>query len=302
MAVTRIKMAEDGPDFSRLILGYWKIANWNMSEDELYTYMNQALELGITTFDHADIYGSFSNEETFGKLLSRNPSLRDKMQLVTKCGVVFNCPNRPQYNFHYYDSSKDHIIESVDNSLKNFGTDHIDLLLIHRPDYLMDADEVADAFVRLRETGKVLNFGTSNFTTTQFDLLQSRLFFPLVTNQIKFSVMDMSALDNGMADMCQKTRISPMAYSPLGEGKLFTSDEGSAVRLRSELKKIGEEFNAGIDQVALAWLLKHPAGFVPVLGTGKIERLRAAAVAESIPMSREEWYKIWTASKGHEVP
>lgn len=302
MAVSRIRMAEDGPEFSRLVLGFWKTAYWNFSKEQLLEYINQAMELGITTMDHADIYGGYSNEAKFGEALAGNSSLRKNMQIVTKCDILFNCENRPQYKFHYYDTSKEHILESVENSLTNLKTDYIDLLLIHRPDYLMEADEIADAFVRLRESGKVLNFGVSNFTPGQYDLLQSRLFFPLITNQIRFSALQMEAFDDGTADQCQRLRISPMAYSPLAEGRIFTEDSEQANRVRNEMENIGKEFNAGIDQIALAWILKHPAGFVPILGTGKIDRLRSAVVSESIPLSREEWYRIWTASTGYEVP
>ena len=225
------------------------------------------------------------------------------MQIVTKCGIMLVSDRRPKHGFKHYDTSREHIIASVENSLRMLGTDRIDLLLIHRPDLLMDPDEVARAFTALREAGKVLYFGVSNFTPSQFDLLASRLDFPLVTNQIELSVMNMEVLHDGTVDQCQKLGISPMAWSPLAEGRLFRDDTEQAQRLRGALATIGEQLGgASMDQVALAWILRHPAMIVPVLGTGKVERIQSAADAESLVLTREQWFTIWSASKGVPVP
>lgn len=299
----RVKLTSDGFSFSTIAHGFWRLPRWEMNTGQLEKFVNELLELGITTFDHADIYGSYTCEKTFGKVLKNNPSLRGKIEIVTKCGIRLVSPQRPENNFHYYDTSAGHIIKSVENSLLALNTDFIDVLLIHRPDPMMNADEVAQAFVRLRGEGKVRHFGVSNFLRSQYELLASRLPFPLVTNQIEFSVLNMFHLDNGDIDFLQKERIVPMAWSPFGGGRIFTEKSEQAERLRQTMSAIAEELNInGIDKIALAWVLNHPVNFVPVLGSGKIERVRSAVEAQEIKLTREQWFKIWTASKGYEVP
>lgn len=299
----RISISPEGPEFSRIALGMWRLNDWNMNTTDLVRFIEMALELGFTTFDHADIYGLYTVEEMFGKALKAKPGLRNKMEIVTKCGIKLVSENRPENTFHAYDTSRNHILKSVETSLRNLNTDYLDVLLIHRPDPLMDADEVAAAFNHLRKSGKVRHFGVSNFLPFQFELLQSRLDFPLVTNQVEASVLHMEPFHDGTLDQCQQLRISPMAWSPLGGGKLFTENENQENRLRDELYKIGEELDgAAIDQVALAWLLKHPSGIIPVLGTGNTDRIRGAAGALDLQLSRDQWFRIWTASAGEEVP
>jgi predicted oxidoreductase len=190
----------------------------------------------------------------------------------------------------------------VENSLQNLHTDRLDLLLIHRPDPFMNADEVAEAFTQLRQSGKVLHFGVSNFTPSQFDLLASRLNFPLITNQIELSVMHLAPFEDGTLEQCQQLRIAPMAWSPLGGGELFSGNTLKAIRLRQTLEAIAQELDAAIDQVALAWLLAHPANIVPILGSGNLDRIRSAVGAEALHLTREQWFAIWSASTGVAVP
>jgi len=192
MTVSQIDLTEGGPRFSRMALGFWRLAEWSLSAAELLDLVHSNLDLGITTFDHADVYGDYTCEERFGRALSLEPGLRGSMQLVTKCGIKLMSTNRPQHALKHYDTGREHIIASAENSLRVLGTDYIDLLLIHRPDVLMDPEEVAEAFAALRQSGKVLSFGVSNFSPSQFDLLASRLAFPLVTNQIEISVLSFS--------------------------------------------------------------------------------------------------------------
>ncbi len=187
----RKALHKNGPIFSRIIAGAWR---WNLEEADVENLIRKALDVGISTFDHADIYGDHGNEEIFGNVLRKNPSLRNKMELITKCGIKFPSERRPKSWIKHYDTSKKHILWSVNNSLKILNTDRIDLLLIHRPDPLLNPSEVAEAFTTLIETGKVLHVGVSNFTSTQFEMLQSFLPFPLVTNQIEMSVMHHSPL------------------------------------------------------------------------------------------------------------
>jgi len=225
------------------------------------------------------------------------------LPLVSHFGIKLVSKNRPDHGIKSYDTSSVHIRESVERSLKNLHTDYVDLLLIHRPDPLVDPDEVNDAFVALKDSGRVRHFGVSNFLPSQFEMLASRLAVPLVTNQIEYSVMHLAAHADGTLDQCQRLGIRPMAWSPLGGGRLFHQESEQAVRLREVLGRIGHRLGgAHADQVALAWILKHPAQFVVVLGTGNVSRIRKAVDACGLVLSREQWFEIWQASTGRDVP
>jgi predicted oxidoreductase len=297
MTVSQISISSEGPTFSRLVKGMGSSTRWEIGPNKMLDMITECIYMGITTFDNAAIYGGGEAEKLFGDALALNPSLRDRVQLVTKCSI-----GNFGTSLYHRDTSKEHIMGSVDQSLKKMRTDRIDVLLIHRPDPLMDADEVAEAFAELRKSGKVLHFGVSNFTPSQFELLASRLDFHLVTNEVEISVMHLDTWYDGTLDMCQRLRISPMAWGPLGGGRLFRDDTEQTIRLLKELGQIGEALGASIDQVALAWLLKHPARIVPILGTGKIDRIRSATKAESLELSREQWFRIWVASTGERLP
>lgn len=287
-----------------LVLGFWRLLAWNLSPQACAQFVEQAIELGIVDTDHADIYGQYECEAKFGEALKVAPHLRDQIRIITKCGI------RPALakkglagKANHYDSSKAHIIASAQQSLRHFGTDRLDTLLIHRPDYLMDVDEMAEAFTTLKQNGDVLRFGVSNFTPSQFTLLQSRLDFALVTNQIECSPYQMQALDDGTLDQCQQLRVHPMLWSPLAGGKLFNAEDEKAFRLQTTLQQVADEIGAAsIDQVAYAWLAKLPSKPSIVLGTGNIERVRSAVEAMALSLSKEQWYRIWQASTGHSVP
>ncbi|MBT5536656.1 aldo/keto reductase, partial [Candidatus Poribacteria bacterium] len=287
-----------GPTFSRIAQGYASSSGWDYDADEMARFIEAGLDVGITTLDTAAIYGGGRAEMLLGDALERHPALRDRVEIVTKCGIgTFGT------SFPHYDAGKPSIIASVEESLHRLRTDHVDALLIHRPSPLMDADEIADAFGELRASGKVLHFGVSNFTPSQFELLGSRLAFPLVTNEVQFSPLYLDPYINGTLDQCQRLRVSPMAWSPLARGRLFTSDSEQAVRVRAELAAVGAELGgASTDQVALAWVLRHPSNVVPILGTGKTERVRAAAGADALDLSREQWLRVWVASTGERLP
>ncbi|MCM3004221.1 aldo/keto reductase [Priestia koreensis] len=297
----RVQLKED-LQFSRIIHGLWRLADWKQSDQETLALLEQCLELGITTFDNADIYGDYSCEELFGKALALKPELREKMELVTKCDIKLLSDQRPEHGIKHYDTSKKHIIWSAENSLKKLGVDSIDVLLIHRPDPLMDPAEVAEAFRQLKQDGKVKHFGVSNFLPSQFDMLSSYLDEPLVTNQIEISVTHLEEFHNGSIDKCLEKRIAPMAWSPLAGGRIFSGDDERSTRVRQTLEKIaGEVGAASIDQVMYAWLLRHPANIMPIVGSGKIERVKSAVEALNINLTREQWFDIWTSSLGHEV-
>lgn len=297
----RIHLAED-VSLSRIVHGMWRLNDWGYSKEEVVEFIEQCLDLGVTSFDHADIYGNYTVEEQFGQALELKPSLRDKIEIVTKCGIKLISSNRPDHNIKYYDTSKEHIIQSVERSLENFRTDYIDILLIHRPDPMMDPSEVAEAFTRLKEQGKVKRFGVSNFAPSQVKLLNSYLDEPLVTNQIEISATHLEHFDKGTIEQCQMDRISPMAWSPLGGGSIFTSTDDKVKRVRNVLEKIqGETGAESMDQVLYAWLLNHPSKIIPIVGSGKLERVNSAVSSLNITLSKEQWFEILEASKGKEV-
>ena len=303
MSVAAIKLHPQGPTCSRVVFGAWRLSTWKISTKELIDLLHTSVELGITTVDHADIYGDYACEGLFGAALREQPALRSRLQLVSKCGIRPVSAQRPENKLKHYDTSRAHIQASIENSLRLLNTDFLDLLLLHRPDPFMDTSETADALASLVESGKVLHVGVSNFTPSQFDLLASRLPIPLVTNQIEISVLKLNAFQDGSLDQCQRLGIAPMAWSPLGGGTLFSGNSPQAERVRAVLAEIGAQCgSASIDTVALAWLLSHPARIIPVLGTGKAVRLRAAAEAAELKLTREQWFRIWTASTGANVP
>ncbi len=289
-------------NLSRIVLGFWRAREWNYTIQQLNTLVSQSIELGVTSFDHADIYGNYECETIFGNILKDNSSIREKIQIVTKCGIKLLSPQFPETQIKHYDTGKEHIIKSVNNSLKNLNTDYIDLLLIHRPDPFMNADETAEAFYELKKMGKVLHFGVSNFLPHQFSMLQSRLDFPLSTNQIEVSVLCIEHFENGNVDYLQEKRVAPMVWSPFAGGRIFWENSDQAIRVRNILNEFAVKYQTGIDAIANAWLLVHPVNFIIVLGTGKIERVKSALKGMEIKLTREEWFKIWIASKGNEVP
>ncbi|MBO2915606.1 aldo/keto reductase [Enterobacter sichuanensis] len=297
--VQRITLAPQGPEFSRFVMGYWRLMDWNMSPLQLASFIEEHIDLGVTTVDHADIYGGYQCEAAFGEALKLVPALRDRMEIVTKCGIATTA--KPEHALGHYITDSAHIIKSAEQSLVNLATDRIDLLLIHRPDPLMDADEVAEAFLNLHQSGKVRHFGVSNFTPAQFALLQSRLPFTLATNQVEISPVHQPLLLDGTLDQLQQLRIRPMAWSCLGGGRLFNDDEFQA--LRNELETVARELNAGsIEQVVYAWILRLPSKPLPIIGSGKIERVRAALGAEALQMTRQQWFRIRKAALGYDVP
>jgi predicted oxidoreductase len=290
-----------GPTFSRIIAGAWR---WNsIPAETLDVLINTSLDEGITTFDHADIYGDYGNEKAFGEAIARQPALAKKMQLVTKCGIKLTSSKRPEHRVKHYDSSKEHIISSAETSLSLLHTDHIDLLLIHRPDPLMDVEEVASAFSQLKKDGKVLHFGVSNFTTFQFDLLQSALPFPLVTNQIELSLFCTSPLFDGTVEQLYRHKASAMAWSPLGGGRTFIAEDEVSIRITNKVNELSAKYNnASTTQFFISWLLKHPSKIFPVIGTTKPDRLREAARSIDLKLDTQDWYDMLKAVRGTDVP
>jgi predicted oxidoreductase len=292
LIMQKIKLHPQGPELSRIVVGAWRWTNESAAHME--SLIKTSLEKNITTFDHADIYGNYSCEESFGNVLRGNPALRSKLQLITKFGIRMLSDKRPEHKVKHYDTSREHTIRSVENSLKALGTDHIDVLLIHRPDPLLSPAEVAETFTQLRKQGKVLHFGVSNFSSTQFEMLNAS--FPLVTNQIELSLFKHDSLFNGEVDTLMKHKVCPMAWSPLGGGKYFEDS-----RISELLQRLSAEYNVTATQLLLAWLLKHPSGILPILGTTKAERIKEGAEAVNVNLSKQHWFELLKAVSGKDV-
>ncbi|WPB80751.1 aldo/keto reductase [Archangium violaceum] len=305
MNVGRQRLHPNGPEFSRLVAGLWRAFQGEETREPigLARWIDACLELGITSFDHADIYGDYQVEALFGRALREWRGDRGRIELLTKCGIMLESSQRPAHRVKHYDTSRAHILASVENSLRHFGTDYLDLLLLHRPDPLMNADETAAALDEVCQSGKVRFVGVSNHTPEQIELLQSRLSRPLVTNQIELSVLHLEPLHDGTLEHAQRLRMAPMAWSPLGGGNLFTAQGERERRVREALVSVGAEHghdNPGA--VAIAWLMNHPARPVPVLGTSRVQRLRDLVSGVSLALTRQQWFSIWQASAGHPVP
>lgn len=299
MTLPLTELAPGGPRLSPIVAGAWRMADWQWDAQQRLRWIEQCAELGVTSFDHADIYGGYAVEGLFGEALALAPALRERLQLVGKCGIKLVAPARPEHRIKHYDSSAAHIAASVETSLRALRTDRLDLLLIHRPDPLMDADEVARAFESLRAAGKVRHFGVSNFTPGQFELLASR--FPLVTNQIELHPLQRAPLTDGTLDQLQRLRVRPMIWSPLAGGALLAGGGETERRVQAALGHIGARLGVSAATVAFAWLLRHPSRPLPVAGSRRIDALREAVAAVSLTLDAQDWTEVWQAAAGHEV-
>ena len=279
----KIKLSEN-LELSQVVMGCMRIADSNLTENELLDLVEKCLDMGVTSIDHAPVYGGYTCEKIFGDaVLRKRPELRDKMQLITKAGIV--CPGHYGNKTIYYKS-----------------TDHVDLLLIHRPDPLADPAETADALETVVKQGKALNVGVSNFLPSQMTMLQSYLNIPLVTNQMELSVKNTENFFNGVVDDAFTRRIPLMAWSPLGGGDVFKSTDEKFVRLRTVLTAIAEEHKTTIDAVIYAWLFVHPVRIAAITGTMNADRIQKAVDATELELSYDEWYQILEASRGYAVP
>ena len=287
---------------SRIVHGHWRLVDWKLSNQELLKLTEQCIELGVTSFDHADIYGNYTCEALFGEALNLKPALRSDIQIISKCGIKLATDRYPERLLKTYDYSYKHIIDSVENSLRYLKTDYLDLLLLHRPSPFFAPAEVAKAFSDLKRDGKVLHFGVSNFSSEQSAMLNSYTEEKLVTNQVEISPACLEHFENGNIDSFLKERIKPMAWSPLAGGRLFNPKTEQEKQIAKTLSDIANELDLkNIDQVIYAWLLKHPVCILPIVGTSKIERIRSAVEALNIDMSHEQWFRIY-ASTGIEMP
>ena len=288
---------------SRFVHGFWRLLEWKLSNLQLLKLIEQDIELGIYSFDHADIYGNYECEKQFGAAIRTKPSLRSQIQIITKCGIKLKSDKIDSRKIKFYDYSYEHIVASAEQSLINLKTDYIDLLLLHRPSPFFDPEEVANAFSYLNKSGKVLNFGVSNFLPSQCDMLNSFVGSSLFTNQVEISPYNLEHFDNGNMDYFIKNKIRPMAWSPLAGGEIINPTTEKGFRIYNILKDIAKELDIeDLEQIAYSWLLKHPANIVPILGSGNIEHIKIAVKSLKINMSIEDWFRIYVASKGESLP
>ena len=283
---------------SRIVYGMWRLGDdENTSPEHVRAKIDASLDQGITSFDQADIYGGYEAEEIFGNALSGS-GLRNKMEIVTKCDIIAPVGRYADARVKYYDTSRAHIMASVDHSLRLMGIDHIDLLLIHRPDPLMDHHETGAALDEVIASGKVRSVGVSNFRPYDWELLQSAMKNQLVTNQIELSVLAHDSFVNGDVAFHQRIGTPLMAWSPLAGGALFSGDHPDVM---SALSNVASQNNVDETAVAIAWLLAHPSRILPVLGTNSLERIKGMSAALDVKMDRQTWYEIYTAALGREV-
>lgn len=285
--------------FSRIIAGTMTWGSWGkrFKRKEMIGLMQHCLEGGITTFDHADIYGGYSTEADFGKAFAESKIDRNAIQLITKCGIQMVHDSRMNVVKHY-DYSKEYIIWSAEESLKNLKTDYLDLFLLHRPSPLMHPGTIAEAISKLLGEGKIKSFGVSNFSPAQIALLETAI--PVEGNQIEFSLTSNEALYDGTLDDCLARKRMAMCWSPLGS--YFSEKTGQTKRIKKAMKPMLKKYSATDDQLLLTWILKHPANVHPVVGTSSKERLKSSIEATQIQMEPEDWFILLEASKGHEVP
>ena len=297
----RIKL-NSNIEFSRLIYGMWRIGDDdNITAAHVEKKIQLCLDQGITTFDQADIYGGYTAEAILGAALKKNPSLRQRMEIVTKCDIVAPVGRYSDRKVKYYDTTRAHIEASVNQSLKDMQIDSIDLLLIHRPDPLMDHNETGEALDDLVKSGKVRSVGVSNFKYWDWNLLQSAMTYQLVTNQIEVNLNTHHALTDGSIAFLQERGIKPMAWSPLAGGSLVDENNAELTGVRKALKKMATEQGVGVDAVAVSWLLKHPATILPILGTNNLQRIATLSDALKVEMSREDWFVLYESALGCEV-
>lgn len=284
---------------SPVIAGTMNWGTWdkNLDTTQMSNLIQVFLENNVSSFDLADIYGGYTTEASFGKALEKSKANRNKLQLISKCGIQYVAETRNNKIKHYqYD--KDYIIWSVENSLKNLRTDYLDILLLHRPSPLMEADEIAEAVSKLKADGKIIDFGVSNFTSSQTELIRSKT--QVDYNQIQFSATNHNAMTDGTLDYMQIHNIQPMAWNPLGS--VFRENTSQTRRLKELLANLVSKYEVGSDTILLAWIMKHPANIIPIAGTINTARIQNLQKATHLVLDKEDWFAIWTESMGHRVP
>ncbi len=304
MPVPRHRITPNGPEFSQMVFGTWRLLDTPaLSPQEINRCFNTCVDTGITTIDTAEIYGLYEVEEALGKALALSPGLRDKLEIVTKAGIYVPCKFHPQREVAHYNATAARLIKSLDKSLRLLGTDHVNLFLVHRPDWLTSADDTANGLNQLLHSGKIRSAGVSNYNVHQFELLSARMDQPLVTNQLEFHLLHMDPIYDGTFSQCERLGILPMAWSPLAQRRLFDPKNESARRLKICTEKLYSKYGgATLEQFAYAWIMAHPTRPLPVIGTNKLERIASAAKSCDMALEREDWYALWEAAQGRVIP
>jgi predicted oxidoreductase len=287
------------------VYGTWRLLDDAAGAEPkaLLQRLHQLVDLGVTTIDTAEIYGLYMVERAIGAALALDKGLRSKLEIVTKAGIYVPNAFHPERKVAFYNASAARLIKSAEKSLTLMGIDHIDVLLVHRPDWLTSADDTAEGLNRLLKDGKIRSAGVSNYNVHQYELLNARVDAPLVTNQLPLSLLHMDPLFDGTLDQCQRLRVRPMAWSPLAQGRLLREDNEAAVRVQQLCAELAQKYgDASVDQLAYAWILAHPSQPLPVVGSNKIERVASAVRATEIVLEREDWYALWTAAQGRRIP
>jgi len=292
----KIYLSDSGPKVSPAVYGFYRWNGSYVNEDKMERIMNLCLELDINTFDHGDTYGDYTCEEIFGNVFKRSGIKRESIVLFTKCGINVPHPARPEYRVKHYDTSREHITNSVENSLRNLRTDYIDVFLLNQLDPLSNLEETALTLEKLKDSGKIKNVGVVNFSVFQHQLLSSYLRVPIVTNHIELNLLNTSAFDNGQVDYIKQKYMRPLATSPLAEGKIANSNEKIPLRIRGKLEEFAGKYNSHFESVAIAWLVK--LGALPLIGTTDELRIRNIAEAFKINLDRQDWYELYAVSRG----
>jgi len=290
----RIQLS-DSVSLSRIIQGLWHITDWNRTPQENLDFVNACLKMGVTSFDTAEIYGDYEGEAAFGEVLKLDPSLRSKIEIITKTGINMASPKRP-YTIGHYDTSYERIVSSCKASLKKLNTEVIDVFLIHREDPLIDHEEVARALNDLKAQGLIKSYGVSNFDPFKFEALQAATHNQLVTNQIEWNPLVFEHVNSGLLDVLQKHHVSPMIWSPLAQGQLFNKARPKASKVAQVLFDLAKKYDTAPETIAFAFLLKHPVKAMPISGSSQVTRLKHAVDALDLNLEREDWYKIYIAS------
>lgn len=289
---------KNASEYSKIIAGTMTWGKWGkkLSTNEMVLLMKHCMDLGITTFDHADIYGDYTTEADFGAAFQKSAIKREKVQFISKCGIQFKVPSR-ENTVKHYDYNSSYIIWSVEQSLQKLRTEYLDFLLLHRPSPLMDPHEIYEAISKLKQEGKIRQFGVSNFTPSQIKLLETTV--KVEGNQVECSLTNNEVMENGILDDCVIYGRMAMAWSPLGT--YFRKSSDQTKRIQRILDQLVPKYGATADQLLLAWVLRHPAKIFPVVGTVTPERIALAKAALEIHMELEDWFLLLEASNGNEV-
>jgi len=301
--MNRIKLSQKSPAFSRLVYGTWRMLASNPDAQEINRRLHACVELGITSIDTAEIYGRYEVEQMLGTALALSPGLRDRLEIITKAGIYVPNPRHPEWRTAHYDATGARLITSLEKSLRLLGTDHVELFLVHRPDWLTRADDTAAGLNALLRAGKIASAGASNYSTAQFDLLNGLMEQPLATHQIEFNLLHMDPIHDGTLQQCERLGIRPMAWSPLAGGRLFDPENPAATRLAATALELSTRHDgATLDQLAYAWILAHPSQPLPIIGSQQLARIQSAAASADRVLAREDWYALWQAAQGRRIP